>query len=399
MMDTEIPNQSNDGTPAAAPIWPEVVKGTEMLRKIETLFTRYAVLPREGISLVLASWALSTWTLDAFDTHPLLAITSPEKRCGKSRLLELLYLVCCEPIPAANMSTAALYRMVSDSYCTLLVDEAQNLRRRDDRSAALMEILCASYRRHLAQVIRMGGPQMNQVIKFKAFGPKVFALIGKLSDTLADRSIEVRMRRRAPDEQIRHFHFEHSRVNTDKLRKQIRRWSMDSLEKVRESYRQIDRPAGLEDRDAELWAPLFAIVTVADPARLLELEEMAKGLAAIKANEDSSLGIRLLRDIWGVFKVCGARFVSTKELVEELVKLEDAPWSDLRNGKALSPTGLARFLKAFGIAPSRVRQGKAIPRGYSKSDFFDAWKRYAHLETLGEQDGTRGTIHIKGLTG
>jgi len=376
-MSTEGSTQPQKGGQATASSWPEEVDGSALVQNVQDLFEKYAVLPQEGISLVLASWALSTWTMRSFDTHPLIAITSPEKRCGKSRLLELLFLVCLKPIPAANISTAALYRIVSDTYRTLLVDEAQNLRSRDDRSAALLEILCASYRRPLAKIIRMGGKQMDQFMEFDVFGPKVFALIGKLSDVLADRSIEVRMRRRAPGEQVGQFNFRRARKRTKDLRKQIKRWSADHLEDVRRAYWKIERPAGLEDRDAELWAPLFAIVTVAAPDRLPELEEIARRLSAAKASEDSSAGIRLLRDIRGVFKGLRVSFIPTKELVDELVSLEDAPWSDWRNGQPLSPAGLARLLKAFGIEPSRVRRGNAIPRGYTKADFADAWSRYA----------------------
>jgi len=351
------------------------IDGAKLVRNIERIFTKYAVLPGEGIPLVLASWALSTWMMRAFDTHPLLAITSPTKQCGKSRVLELLALVSRRPITSANMSPAVLYRIIEESSPTLLIDEAQALQTRDDRSAALVEILSASYRRSLAYVHRMGGKQMDEVRKFKVFTPKALALIGNLTDVLADRSIELRMKRRAPKEHVAPFDYRRVRRKTKNLRKQIRQWAKDHSKDVRHASWKMKSPAGLEDRDAELWRPLFAVVSVADPGRLPQLEKIARTLTAKKAADDSAVSIQLLRDCRAAFKKHKASFLHTQTLLGKLIA-QDGSWSEFKNGQPLSAAGLARILKPFEIKPRRIRKGKILTRGYARTGFKDTWNRY-----------------------
>lgn len=59
----------------------------------------------------------------AADTTAYLAITSAEKRSGKTRLLEVLELVVHAGLPTANTSDAALFRTISELGPTLLLDE------------------------------------------------------------------------------------------------------------------------------------------------------------------------------------------------------------------------------------------------------------------------------------
>src|SRR4029077_18577129 len=106
-------------------------------------------------------WAAHTHVSDAFGCTPYLAISSPEKRSGKTRLLEVLELLVHEPLPTANISDAALFRAISELGPTLLLDEVDAIfgpkaRDRED----LRGMLNAGYRRG-AVARRMGGPKMT----------------------------------------------------------------------------------------------------------------------------------------------------------------------------------------------------------------------------------------------
>jgi hypothetical protein len=59
-----------------------------------------------------AAWAASAHLADVWDRFPHLAITSQEKRCGKTRLLQLLELVTPNPFNTSNISPAAVYRLI-----------------------------------------------------------------------------------------------------------------------------------------------------------------------------------------------------------------------------------------------------------------------------------------------
>jgi hypothetical protein len=110
------------------------------LEELEQHFKRHAVLS-PGMPLVLALWSLATHLFKQFDCFPYLAITSPTKRCGKTRIAELLGFVCANPLRTVGITSAALFRTIEDKHPTLLIDEAEVLRGRDERATALREVL------------------------------------------------------------------------------------------------------------------------------------------------------------------------------------------------------------------------------------------------------------------
>jgi len=121
-------------------------------------------------------------------------VTSPEKRCGKSTVLQLLLGLVPRAIPAVNLTSASVFRVVESYRPTLLVDEGDSfLAGRED----LRGILNSGHCRRMAFVPRCAG-DTHEPRLFSTWAPKAIALIGKL----ADRSIEIRMRRRATGEKV-----------------------------------------------------------------------------------------------------------------------------------------------------------------------------------------------------
>jgi hypothetical protein len=76
----------------------------EILDAVGVFVRRYVVLC-DVQRTALALWTAHTHAFDAAETTPYLAVTSAEKRPGKTRLLEVLELVVREPLPTANIRT------------------------------------------------------------------------------------------------------------------------------------------------------------------------------------------------------------------------------------------------------------------------------------------------------
>src|SRR5580704_15316273 len=77
------------GRPLELPLiepWHLPVNGAELLDEICSKIRRHVVLP-EGSADAMALWALHTHVFDCFNHSPRLAITSPEKGCGKTTAL------------------------------------------------------------------------------------------------------------------------------------------------------------------------------------------------------------------------------------------------------------------------------------------------------------------------
>jgi len=83
--------------------WPTPVDGAKLLDELSATIPRYMVMAVEAVHTV-ALWVLFTYLLDAFETSPRLAITAPQKRCGKTTLLSVLYQLTCRPLAVSIIS-------------------------------------------------------------------------------------------------------------------------------------------------------------------------------------------------------------------------------------------------------------------------------------------------------
>ena len=84
---------------------------------------------QDGAAEAMALWVLHAHTHDAGIISPLLAFTSPEKRCGKTTALRVLNALVPKSLPAANVTASSLFRAVEKWCPTLLIDEADTFLR------------------------------------------------------------------------------------------------------------------------------------------------------------------------------------------------------------------------------------------------------------------------------
>jgi hypothetical protein len=334
---------------------------------------RYVVLTDVQADAV-ALWIMHTHAIEAADVTPYLAILSAEKRSGKTLLLHVLRRLVARPLPTANISDSALFRSIADGRPTLLLDEVDAIfgaRARDRED--LRGILNAGYFRGEV-VIRMGGPTMTDVVGFPVFCAKAFAGIGRLPDTITDRSIVLTVRRKAPDEVVERFRRREVDAEFERFSEPLQAWGAANLEAL--TGAQPELPGELDDRAADGWEPLLAIADLAGGPWPGRARRAALELLAGASREDESPGIRLLADLRSVFAERAADKLSSSDLVQALVALEESPWGDLR-GRPLDARGLAQRLRPFEIRPKTIRldEHKTL-KGYEAEQFECTWRRY-----------------------
>jgi hypothetical protein len=360
--------------------------GAEIVATLERTFRQYLVLD-SGLPLVLALWTLATYVFNCFDAFPYLAITSPTKRCGKTRLAEIVDLLSCNGLRTVGATPAALFRTIQKhelegGTVTLILDEAEVLGTKSERSEQLREILNAGYRRgqYVLRCERVGesGYEPQQ---FNVYCPKVIVLIGKLNDTLADRCIPIAMRRRRPFEHVERFLYPQAEREAKRRRKEVERWVKFNRTRVKRYHRRDVE--FLEDREAELWSPLFTVCAAADPDRLEQLKVIALKVSGAKqAEEPAEWGLLLLRDIREVFDRDREARLSTTGLLYALNAMDESPWAEWSRGRGLDPRGLARLLKPFGVSPHNLRLDEnLIAKGYERVDLEEAWATYLSSES------------------
>jgi hypothetical protein len=317
-------------------------------------------------------WAAHTHVVAAFSCTPYLAVTSAEKRSGKTRLLEVLELLVNEPLPTANISDAALFRVVDRRSPTLLMDEVDAVFKSREREE-LRGLLNAGYRQG-AVAHRMGGRNNTELQTFGVFCPKVFAGIGNcLPDTITDRAIPIRLKRRTREEHVERFRRRDVESEGHSLRDRLADWLEPQVD-----YLAACRPAlpdELDDRAQDVWEVTLAIADVSgDNDWPAKARLAAVGLSSGDEREDDSLTVTLLRDVHAFFSYNGHDRVRTAELLAYLHGVEESPWGDWY-GKALSAHGLSRLLKPYRIKTMPVRVGGETARGYKVEQFADAFTR------------------------
>lgn len=346
----------------------ESISGDKLLSAIKRELLKYIILPG-GVAEPITAWIVLTYCYDAFRILPMLGITSPVKRCGKTTLLEILQGLANKGLTASNISPAAVFRVVEKYSPTLLVDEADTFLKDNEE---LRGVFNSGHTRAAAFMVRVVG-ENHEPVKFSTWGAKAIAMIGTLPDTLHDRSVVVSLRRKAPGETV-------SRIDIDfenecnELRQACRRWADDNMDILR-TIKPV-APTTNNDRVTDNWTPLLAIADVAGGAWP---ELMRKSMLGMLDGTDDSIGPKLLYDIQDIFEFHPEERIFSDDLVEALTDKKESPWCDWNRGKGLTQNGLARLLKPFSVRSKTMRIGENLKKGYELSSFNDAFKRYIPL--------------------
>lgn len=351
--------------------WPEPVDGGALLDEIVRGLTRFIIFPNDAAVSAVALWSVHTHAHDASEISPMLAVTSPVKRCGKTRVLTLVGVIVPRALSTSNISPSALFRTVEKFRPSLLVDEADTFLSLSDE---LRGLLNAGHTRSTAWSVRNVGDD-HEPRRFSTWCPKVAALIGKLPDTLQDRSIEIAMRRRrAKGEKVERLTMKRLK-KFEPLCQRAARWAQDHLSQLEEADPVI--PEELGDRAQDNWRPLLAIADLVGGDWPTRARAAALALSGADQGEEDAIGIELLTDIRQEFESSKADRLASLELVQKLTALEERPWREWgRQQKPITQRQLAALLKPFGIRPKEVWIAGGKTRGYEKEWFTDAFSRY-----------------------
>jgi hypothetical protein len=366
-----IDSNSNPAEAADTGDWrDECLRGELLVGMHEAFYEDYLVFPSVDLPLVLSLWDIGTYLFDAFDTYPYLCISRPTKRCGKTRLAELLEKLSARGFMNVNVSEAALFRKISRDKPTLILDEAENLSAKgSERSKYLLSILQAGFRKG-GRVVRCVGRE-HDLQEFDVFCPKVIVAIGNLPDTLRDRSVVIPMRRRQKREITARYRFRKVSELAEGAAAVAAVWAKEHRREVENIYSKLDLDF-LRDRELDIWEPLFAIASVAVPKRLEGLKRIARSLSLekLQLDVDDSIGIRLLADIRAVFEKLKMNRVSTDGLIDRLKALPESDWAEL------NALRLSRILRLFKIGPGQVWIDGTNFRGYLRKDFEFSFETY-----------------------
>lgn len=338
-----------------------------LLDKIEDYISKHAILPK-GASTAITLWCLATYNINIFRIFPKLALHSPEKRCGKSTVLDLIEAFSCKSFIVSNITTAAVFRVIEECQPTLIIDEADTFiaGRADD----MVGIINSGHAKNRASVIRCTGED-NKPTKFSTWTPMVLASIKQLQSTIMDRSVVIPLRRKTLIEKVKRIDHDICEL-TKPERQDLLKWSIDNDESLKAN--PIEPPNLGNDRAVDNWMPLF---TIANQVSIAWLKKCELSYQLLNDYDDEPLASTLLlEDIRKIFIERNDSKISSADLVEKLVSIEDHPWGEWKSNRPISQNILATILKPYGIKPKGIRFNGHILRGYEVMQFKEAFNRY-----------------------
>ncbi|MFG2822641.1 DUF3631 domain-containing protein [Kitasatospora sp. NPDC048365] len=350
--------------------------GAALLAELREHISRYAILPSVEALDAVTLWVAATHLQVAWHNAPRLAIVAPARRCGKSRLLDILVETVHDPLITINTSASAIYRTISDRPRTLLVDEVDTIfgsSRAAETNEGLRGLLNAGHQRN-RPVTRSAGSG-HQPRDFDTFAMAALAGIGDLPDTVMDRSVVIRMRRRADGEVVAPLRGRRDGVLLREISAKLALWAARVLDEAKAL--QPDMP--VEDRAADTWEPLVAVADLAGGSwpRRARLACVCMVAAEEEAEEDSCGSARILADIRRIFVAHGdPDTLPTTAILASLNDDPEAPWAEHGRG-GLTARGLAGLLKDYRISSANIRMPDGTQRkGYTFNRFADPWRRY-----------------------
>ena len=219
--------------------------------------------PARPRSVAVVLWIAATHAVPAWNCAPRLVIRAPEKRCGKSRLLDMVEAMCHRPLMTVNASPSAVYRSIGLAPTdppTLLIDEADTIfgpKAGDNED--LRGLLNAGHQRG-RPALRYDASSRS-VEKIQTFAMAALAGIGAMPDTIEDRAAV------DPDAPPRARRDGRSRTGCSR--------DGPALAELRAAAHTSGSPPTstscahaapdmpLEDRAADTWEPLIAVADLA----------------------------------------------------------------------------------------------------------------------------------------
>lgn len=382
-------------------------EGERVLNLVSDFIGQYVRFPSPHCLTAVTLWAAHTWAAEEFYVTPRLVLDSAEPQSGKTRVLELLNLVCRKPEMILSPTTAAIFRMLHEDMLTLLFDEVDAVF--NPKSAGnyedLRALLNAGYKRGATIPRCVGDAARMKVTRFKVFSPVVLAgLAGNMPTTITTRAVTIHMRRRAPGEHVAPFYEEDAEEEAVPIAESLEAWIggiAGDLGRARPAM-----PKGVVDRPAEVWKALLAVADAAGDEWGKRGREACEHFVLGSNAVQLSLGLRLLHDLRTVF--AGRDRMRTEDIIRELIALEESPWGDLR-GKPIDARKIAFELKKYEVLRKTFKgdEGKSV-KGYMVAGhedregdsvgLADAWNRYLPMAPEVGNQGISGNSAGQAVT-
>jgi DNA primase catalytic core len=225
--------------------------------KIHGILAENVDFPDGNTYPFLTAWIVGTYLHPAFNYFPYLHFTGT-KNVGKSKTMKLMSCMSFNGVMSVSITAASQFRIIESLRPTLFMDETEDLKQRvtSDKRAVLLGGYEAG-----SSVIRT--EKVNDQFRARRlgnYGPRAFASIEGLEDTLVSRTVQITMQR-SYDDQIKQREINLNDPLFQEIRDELFLVTMTDGPRIKAIYDRTVKPEGVEfgDREFNLFKPILAV--------------------------------------------------------------------------------------------------------------------------------------------
>ena len=218
-------------------------------------------------------WTMGTYFHQLFNTYPYIYLGG-WKASGKTKTLTVLHCLCFNSVFSGNLSSSAMFRLIQNARCTMLIDETESLSN-PERAQDFRNILLNGYKTGV-KVHRSERTRKDrfEVSEFECYSPKAIANIRGLEDVLESRCIPFTMIKTSKKD-VGGTIVDHNDPRRQAMRDELYILLLDDWKSVKDSYDKTTNEAELESREWELWRPILSLARYVGGEVYREMLELA----------------------------------------------------------------------------------------------------------------------------
>jgi DNA primase len=314
----------------------------EVYTEVVGYFRKFIDYPNDLYYDFVALWTIGTYFYNLYQAYPYVHLTGT-KRVGKSLTLKVVAELAFNALFSSSMSSAAAYRAVESCSTTLLLDEAENLQKKDkgnEHGDDKIEILKAGYMKG-PKAIRCTGDN-HEPTAYDVYSPKMFGSIQAMDKILADRAITLTLARKKRE--LPPFDFVEVKKDMAATRDKLHVLQLEHAKDVIEEIKAGIGWDGVKDREKELWTPILTLAQFfdayqvgegekVDPSQLLTVrmrklaeEKGAEKLAKEQAEQTELLILEGLLDYLKTATPIKDNYYGSTAILNHLQGIEELSW-------------------------------------------------------------------------
>lgn len=267
-----------------------------LYQKIYDYIRGFICFPDDAYLAYVTLWIMGTFVFMVFRYYPYVWLNA-EKGSGKTLLMEILSAISFNGELITNPTESVIFRDISNNLIAMFIDEVEQLRKRDkDTYGSLISLLNSGFNKAGMVKRTEGTGQGGFVVKpYSAYSPKMFAGISEIDDVLQDRTVRIPLLRKKDDETVKRYKCSSEIMELQRsIRDDLYVFALTFAKDIAEIYHQegadgIEGMAHLNNRELDIWEPIFLLANLVDSQRgNIELTKAMETLSRKSLEEKQS---------------------------------------------------------------------------------------------------------------